>query len=95
MKMKGKGQISSAAAALNNAEMGILTEEKADENKKLLSISSDQLYVGDDARTVINEDEAAAITMAKEAAKKFTKQHPETQTFAKTAVKVRNATSNA
>lgn len=71
MKLKGNGAISSAAAALNKAEMGIQTQTKSDENKKLLSISSDQLYVGDDAKSVVNENEAAAITMAKEAAKKF------------------------
>lgn len=71
--------MSAAAAALNKAEMGIKAVEKTDENKKLLSISSDQLYVGDDEKkAVISDNEAAAITMAKEAAKSFAQLHPDT-----------------
>ena len=41
MKMKGTGGMSAAAAALNNAEMGITTKSQTDEEKKVLSISSD------------------------------------------------------
>lgn len=43
MKTAGKGKMSAAAAALNQAEMGIKAEvaEDSSENKKLLSISSD------------------------------------------------------
>jgi hypothetical protein len=51
MKLKGNGQMSAAAAALNKAEMGIQTVSKTDENKKLLSISSDQMFVvGDEQK---------------------------------------------
>lgn len=70
--------MSAAALALNKAEMGIQPVSKTDETKKLLSISSDQLYVADDEKSVVNHNEAAAITMAKEAAKNFAQQHPDT-----------------
>ena len=45
---KGTLKISSAAAALNNAELGIevKTNNEAD-NKSIMSISSDQLYVSE------------------------------------------------
>lgn len=79
-------KISSAAAALNNAEMGIeAAAEETEANKnEIVSISSDQLYVGDKNNSGKKEDEpaaaepdtsgqpsteAAAITMAKQAAK--------------------------
>ena len=70
--------MSAAAAALNKAEMGIETKSKFDQNKKLLSISSDDLYVGDEEKSEIYDNEAAAITMAKDAANKFAQQHPDT-----------------
>lgn len=81
MKLKGNGQISSAAAALNNAIMG--NEAKASseaENKNILSISSDQMYVGEKTNDQVKStnEEAAAITMAKEAAKQFAQKHPDT-----------------
>ena len=52
MKSVGKNKRSAAAAALNQAEMGIKAEVQADssESKKLLSISSDQMYVADDEK---------------------------------------------
>lgn len=78
-------KISSAAAALNNAEMGIesVAEQSEASKNEIVSISSDQLYVGDKNKGEKMEDEpeppvstrgepsteAAAITMAKEAAK--------------------------
>jgi hypothetical protein len=55
MKLKGTGQMSAAAAALNKAEMGIQVVSKTDESKKLLSISSDQLYTSDDQKSVIKD----------------------------------------
>ena len=36
------------------------------------------MYVGDEEKSEINDNEAAAITMAKDAAKKFAQQHPDT-----------------
>lgn len=51
------------------------------------------MYVADDQKSAISEGEAAAITSAKEAAKAFADKHPESQVFAKTAVK--NKTSKA
>lgn len=76
-------KISSAAAALNNAEMGIeATVEESEQNKnEIVSISSDQLYVTDKKEggenkkkdepvaTLNPTTESAAITMAKKAAK--------------------------
>ena len=58
------------------------------------------MYVADDddkkkANTNVSGDEAAAITSAKEAAKLFADQHPESQIFAKTAVKKENSSSKA
>mmetsp|Transcript_35742 Transcript_35742/g.54713 ORF Transcript_35742/g.54713 Transcript_35742/m.54713 type:complete len:125 (-) Transcript_35742:2651-3025(-) len=78
-------KISSAAAALNNAEMGLTTEEESEENSKsVMSISSEQIfYSGEDKESMAQqpahtENEAAAITRAKEAAKNYVKSHPET-----------------
>ena len=54
------------------------------------------MYLTDDGeKSAVSENEAASITMAKEAAKKFANQHPESQVFAKTAVKNVNASSKA
>lgn len=84
---KGTLKISSAAAALNNAELGIENNNMSEEQQKtVMSISSDQLYVSDNDKTSKEEQqpnntEAAAITMAKQAAKNFVKEHPETQKF--------------
>jgi hypothetical protein len=36
------------------------------------------MYVGDDQKSVVSDNEAAAITMAKEAAKSFAQLHPDT-----------------
>lgn len=84
-KAAGTLKISSAAAALNNAEMGIesAAEETEASKSEVVSISSDQLYIGDKNNASKKEDEpvaaqytapessteAAAITMAKQAAK--------------------------
>lgn len=43
-KAKGTLKISSAAAALNNAEMGMKAEVNTEEASRIMSISSDQLY---------------------------------------------------
>ena len=66
--------------------MGIETETDNEEtNKNIMSISSDQLYVNeisdnkkkDETKAISSNDEAAAITVAKLAAKTFVKKHPE------------------
>lgn len=67
---KGTLKISSAAAALNNAEMGVKLEASTEEASRVMSISSDQLYVDegkqpDPAESQPTKGEAAAITMAK------------------------------
>lgn len=46
-KAKGTLKISSAAAALNNAEMGVKLEVNTEEASRIMSISSDQFYVDD------------------------------------------------
>jgi hypothetical protein len=72
-------KISQAAEALNNAEMGL--GESQENDKSIMSISSDQLYVNDDKVTdrvtPNNTNEAAAITIAKEAASNYLKDHPD------------------
>ena len=86
---KGKVKISQAALALNNMEMGI--ESQADSSSdSVMGISMDQLYTnfGDGGDTQANQkaiqnNEAAAITMAKQAATMFVQQHPESQVFEK------------
>jgi hypothetical protein len=84
---KGSLKISSAAAALNNAELGVKAEVSTEEASRIMSISSDQLYVDESKKADPVEPqpqvgEAAAITMAKQAAKTFVSSHPETQKFA-------------
>ena len=61
-KAAGKLRISSAAAALNNAEMGIDSAEgEQEENKnQIVSISSDQLYLADKNNSGKNQEEAVA-----------------------------------
>lgn len=81
--------MSAAAAALNNAEMGVKAEVSTEEASRVMSISSDQLYVdegkkADPAESQPTKGEAAAITMAKQAAKNFVSSHPETQKFSNT-----------
>ena len=66
----GTLKISNAAAALNQAEMGI--KAQADTNialQSILPISADQFYVDEDAKyNPGTKGEAAAITSAKVAA---------------------------
>lgn len=67
---KGTLKMSAAAAALNNAEMGVKIEVSTEEASRVMSISSDQLYVDegkkpDPAESQPTKGEAAAITMAK------------------------------
>jgi hypothetical protein len=75
-------KISSAAEALNNAEMGLTSEDSHANEKQIMSISTDQIYFNEDKETLDkyqtpkNTSEAAAITIAKETAKKFLKDHP-------------------
>ena len=85
---KSPAKISSAAAALNNAEMGLTTtEESTESNKNVMSISSDQIFFnGEDSpheKAKNASNEAAAITVAKQAAMSYVKNHPESQVFSK------------
>jgi hypothetical protein len=77
-KGQGKMKISSAAEALNAAELGISSTETEQNEKTVMSISSDQLFVNgdrDDNEKVISPlnitQEAAAITIAKQAAQQY------------------------
>ena len=77
----GKLKISSAAAALNNAEMGLDTKEDANEDLSMpLSISTDSIYTDhDDKKQSLGQttNESATIVRAKQAANKFVDGHPE------------------
>ena len=73
--------------------MGLGTETQATETgQSVLAISSDQLYVDDDAKSKSEPNtstEAAAITAAKDAALSFVQKHPETQVFDKEVKRLR------
>ena len=72
-KSKGTLKMSAAALALNNAEMGVKVEVSTEEASRIMSISSDQLYVDESKKPdeQPTKGEAAAITMAKQAAQQF------------------------
>lgn len=76
-------------------------EVNTEEASRIMSISSDQLYVDESKKPDTEEvqpniTEAAAITMAKQAAQNFVTNHPETQKFSNTTkVAKKNATSVA
>ena len=65
--------------------MGLKAEADAStEEQSVVPISHDQLYVDDERQfTPDKQGEAAAITMAKQAAQSFVQKHPETQVFDK------------
>lgn len=72
-------------------EMGIDTQADSS-NESVMGISMDQLYTnfGDGGETQANQqaiknNEAAFITMAKQAANQFVQKHPESQVFEKDA----------
>ena len=73
--------------------MGLGGEAQATETtQSVLAISSDQLYVDDDAKGKVEPNtstEAAAITAAKDAALSFVQKHPETQVFDKEVKRLR------
>ena len=72
--------MSAAALALNQAEMGMKAEEGSEAQNNVLRISSDQMYTVDDdsQKQPSNDEESAAITMAKKAAQQFAQKHPDT-----------------
>ena len=51
--------------------------------------------MADDQKSVQSDNEAAAITMAKEAAIKFANSHPESQVFAQKKEAVKNTSAKA
>mgnify|MGYP006891255346 CR=1 FL=1 len=79
-----KIKISKAALALNSAEMGLEEKEREGGGQSIVGISSDQLYTNygnsDDKKTLMNlnqQNESAAITMAKKAVNEFVRSNPE------------------
>lgn len=96
-KGQGKLKISSAAEALNAAELGIQSTETESNEKTVMSISSDQLFVNGDREgddKVISPtnttQEAAAITIARQAAQLYVKDHPEMKSHTSHIQKLNN-----
>jgi len=79
--------------------MGLGTQvETTETGQSVLAISSDQLYVDDDAKAKAEPNtstEAAAITAAKDAALSFVQKHPETQVFDKEVKRLRENKAGA